>query len=48
MIGTLGVYIGFAFWIRKQQKVADQIAENQLSFLGFSYWRCAMNSRVKV
>ncbi|MFG8220060.1 hypothetical protein ACEOQ5_04820 [Pseudomonas aeruginosa] len=30
VIGTLGVYIGFAFWIRKQQKVADQIAENQL------------------
>ncbi|HBO1048223.1 hypothetical protein [Pseudomonas aeruginosa] len=28
--GTLGVYVGFAFWIRKQQKVADQIAENQL------------------
>ncbi|MEE2577450.1 hypothetical protein, partial [Pseudomonas aeruginosa] len=24
VIGTLGVYIGFAFWIRKQQKVADQ------------------------
>ncbi|MBG0843990.1 hypothetical protein H3222_02075 [Pseudomonas chengduensis] len=30
MIGTLGVYIGFAFWIRKQQKVADQMAQNQL------------------
>ncbi|HEP9117695.1 TPA: hypothetical protein VDV13_005530, partial [Pseudomonas aeruginosa] len=30
VIGTLGVYIGFAFWISKQQKVADQIAENQL------------------
>ncbi|WP_372439499.1 hypothetical protein [Pseudomonas aeruginosa] len=29
-VGTLGVYVGFAFWIRKQQKVADQIAENQL------------------
>lgn len=30
VIGTLGVYIGFAFWIRKQQKVADQMAQNQL------------------
>ncbi|WKC35372.1 hypothetical protein QYM18_12870 [Ectopseudomonas chengduensis] len=30
MVGTLGVYIGFAFWIRKQQKVADQMAQNQL------------------
>lgn len=29
-IGTLGVYIGFAFWIRKQQAVSDQIAQNQL------------------
>lgn len=31
-VGTLGVYVGFAFWIRKQQKVADQIAENQRAF----------------
>ncbi|HCW0267654.1 TPA: hypothetical protein OW345_005331, partial [Pseudomonas aeruginosa] len=30
LIGTVGGFIGFAFWIRKQQKVADQIAENQL------------------
>ncbi|SUC62927.1 hypothetical protein [Pseudomonas aeruginosa] len=47
-VGTLGSTLALRSGYASNRKSLIKSLRTSLSFLGFSYWRCAMNSRVKV